>query len=364
MKAPFALAFHRPAALAAALVSVALAPALARADDTPAPSRVLPGGYVNNAFGLGDQSLVLVNRSSGANYGRSTLGLPLGRDGVRAGASISRLDYGYSIDTGRFAGRATIFGADLAWPLLQSPQGRFTATAGTEVKQFANLAGESSVDRHSIRLATLNLSGDFSDDLLGGGRLRFSLKHALGQLDLGNLNDRAADHAAGGPKREGGFQRSNGSVSRLQRLSAADTLTLTAAGQFASRNLDGAEKFAATGPNGVRAYAPWEPAADNAALLALELRHQFGDLFSGSLFHDRAQLRRDRDINAMTPTANSYRLAGSGLGLSMGKPSDMLVRLTGAWRHGENPARDPVTGFDADGRHNRPHIFVTLLRTF
>jgi len=342
---------------------------LAQADNSGAKAsgsnRVALGGYLNNALGVGDQAQLLINKSEGTRFGRAALALPLGHDGLRAGVNASRLDYGYTLSNSRYSGSATVYGANLAFPFVRALRDNLTASLDLDHKQFDNKVAGINLSSKSIRLATLTLSGDHLDDWFGGGLVQFSLAHAFGRLDLGgNAADAASDAIANGPHRNGDFQRTAWSLTRLQRLTSADTLVLTAAGQFANRNLDAAEKFVGTGPYGVRAYTSSEPGADDATLLGLELRHQFNDLVTVSAFHDRVQLRRDHLVNVASLTPNSYRLAGSGLGLSVGRASDVLVRVSVAWRNGDNPARNAGTGMDADGTRHNPRAFVSLIKTF
>ncbi|WP_085318055.1 ShlB/FhaC/HecB family hemolysin secretion/activation protein [Derxia lacustris] len=328
-------------------------------------ARASLGGYVNNALGQGEQLQLLVNKSAGTRFGRAAASLPLGSDGLRANVNASRLDYGYTLSGSRYTGSANVAGAGLSYPLLRGLRGNLSATLDHDRKRFDNAVAGIGLSDKTVRLTTFALAGDRLDDLLGGGLVQASVAFAFGRLDLaGNAGDLANDQVANGPGRNGSFSRVSWTLTRLQRITDADTLAINAAGQFSNRNLDASEKFVATGTYGVRAYTSSEPGADDATVVGLELRHQFGDLVTASVFHDRAQLRRDHVVNSASALPNSYRLAGSGLGLSVGRASDVLVRATLAWRNGDNPARSPATGLDADGTRRSPRFFVSLVKTF
>ncbi|WP_034412337.1 ShlB/FhaC/HecB family hemolysin secretion/activation protein [Derxia gummosa] len=323
------------------------------------------GLQVNSPFGLGEQLQLLGNKSSGTDYGRVQLGMPLGKDGLRASVNASRLNYGYTLSGNRYTGSASVLGASLGYPLLRSAGSNLTLQLDHDRKRFDNEVQAIAISNKDVRLTTLALYGDRLDEFMGGGMTQFSVSIASGTLDLGrNPGDLAADQFPGGPDRNGSFTRTNWSLTRLQRLTAADTLALIASGQIASRNLDASERLTVTGPYAVRAYTSSEPAADDGTLASIELRHQFADQLTATVFHDRAQARRDHEVNSATARPNAYRLAATGLGLALGKPGDLLLRATVAWRNGDNPTRNPATGLDADGTRRNPRLFLTLTKNF
>jgi hemolysin activation/secretion protein len=179
-----------------------------------------------------------------------------------------------------------------------------------------------------------------------------------------NATDLTADQAAGGPARQGRFQKWNWSLSRLQRISTTDALLITASGQFANRNLDSAEKFAASGPNAVRAYASTEASGDDGLLTSIEWRHQYANDLQTAVFYDTARISRDHTINTASLAPNGFSLSGVGFSVSWGKASDLLLRGVVAWRLGTNPIRSTTTGLDSDGVRRDPRVWLTALKTF
>lgn len=316
---------------------------------------------INSPSGRGDQIQLFTSKSSGSAYLSAGYSLPLGYDGWRSTVSASRLVYGYALSGSRYTGSASVAGASLSYPVLRSAAFNVTVNAGHELKDFDNAVAGVQLNDKEIALSSLTLAGDRLDRLYGGGLTQFSITLGIGQLDLaGNAGDLAAD--AAGPRRQGAFHKINWSLSRLQRITAADTLAIAFSGQQASRNLDAAEKFGATGVGGVRAYASSEPSADDGRLLTFEWRHQINEALTLAAYHDRARVQRDHRVNPGTLEPNRFSLAGSGFGVSWGSADSWLLRGGLAWRHGTNPSRNPVTGDDSDGTHRNPRIYVSLLK--
>lgn len=341
---------------------------LVQADNTGAKAsgevRATVGLNLNSPLGRGDQAQLLLNSSRDSHFGSLGYSAPIGYAGLRVGLNALALRYGYGLQGTRYSGDASGYGASLAYPLLRSERTNLNASLALDQKHFDNDVAGIPLNDKSLRSATLSLYGDRVDDVLGGGLVQYGLSWSEGRLDLsGNAADLAADQVANGPRRDGRYRKLGWSLSRLQRVTTADTLALIASGQFANRNLDSSEKFVATGAYGVRAYSSSEPAGDDASLLSVEWRHQFSDALTATVFHDRARIRRDHHQNTASLAPNRFSLAGSGLGVSWGRSSDAIVRATVAWRHGRNPAADPQ-GRDSDGTHRTPRVFVSVLKTF
>lgn len=326
--------------------------------------RATLGLYANSPLSIGDQLQLLLNKSRGSSFGNLLYGLPLGHDGLRLQANVLKLQYGYTLNGTRYTGSADALGLALQYPLWRTTTANANLGLSHERKGFDNLVAGIGLSDKTLRISTATFSGDRLDDWLGGGLLQYGVNWSEGRLDLaGNGSDLAADQLANGPRRHGHYRKVTASLNRLQRLTAADTLAVLGSAQWASRNLDSAEKFLATGPYAVRAYASSEPGADDGALLSIEWRRQLGEALTTTVFHDRAYLKRDHDVNVASLSPNGYHLAGSGVSVSYGRATDVQLRASVAWRHGSNPVHDPQ-GRDADGTRRNPRVFLSILKTF
>lgn len=319
----------------------------------------------NSPLGIGDQAQASVNSSGASTFGRAAYSLPLGFDGWRLGASISNLDYQYTLNGSKFGGDAQDYGLNLSYPIVRGNAFNLSVAAAYDWKDFRNAVRGIEINNKSISVTNLSLSGDSLDGLFGGGFNQFSLGYSSGRLDLSaNTADLAADQALGAPHRHGSFQKVTWSLARLQRLTMADSLALSLSGQQANRNMDSAEKFVAAGPSGVRAYASTEASGDNGTLLSVEWRHQYSESLQALAFYDTANVKVDHDANSASPAVNRFNLSGAGFGVNWGKASELAIRASVAWRLGNNPARNPVTGQDADNTKRDPRIWIAAVKTF
>ncbi|NTV11897.1 MAG: ShlB/FhaC/HecB family hemolysin secretion/activation protein, partial [Zoogloea sp.] len=280
-------------------------------------------------------------------------------------ANVSRLPYNYTLAAVQYTGDATVLGMNASYPIHRSNDSNVSLSAGFDHKNFRNSVQGIEINNKRVSVGMLTLSGDALDGVFGGGLTQYSFGVSNGRLDLGgNAADLASDQVANGPARQGSFGKFSWSLSRLQRLAAADTLAVLASGQVANANLDSSERFLATGPYAVRAYSSSEPSGDDGSILTVEWRHQLRETLSTAVFFDTARISRDHTPNIATQSPNGMSFSGAGLGVNYGKASDLAVRASVAWRIGNNPAANPVTGLDADGTHRDPRFWLTALKVF
>lgn len=327
--------------------------------------RLTGGVNINSPLGIGDQIQALGNVSEHAAYGRLAYSLPLGADGLRMGADFSRLPYRYTLSGTTYSGNARILGFNANYPIFRSNTKNLSVVFTLDRKDFNNSVQGIELNNKRIDIASMSLSGDSLDGFLGGGLIQYAISYTAGRLDLsGNASDLAADQIANGPDRNGHFGKLNWNLARLQRIGKNDSLAIIGSGQWAGRNLDTAEKFLATGPFGVRAYSTSEASGDNGVMMNVEWRHLFTEILTGLAFFDIAHIQRDKTVNSATLSPNSGNYSGAGIGVSYGKASDLLLRVSLAWRIGTNPFRNQATGQDADGTHRNPRVWISLLKTF
>ena len=328
-------------------------------------ARALVNLALNGPLARGEQWTLTTFASEGSKYARAGLSLPAGNDGLRASVQASGLHYGYSLNTVRYSGNANTVGGTLNYPVQRSAERNLNLQGSVERKSFKNLVAGIELSRKHIDLMTLGFNLDSLDDWAGGGVWIVSGQLAAGRLDLsGNAGDLAGDQLAGGPARNGRFAKVSGTVTRMQRLNAQQTLTVAASAQIASKNLDSAEKFQVSGPYAVRAYSVSEPSVDTGLLLAADWKYKFSDAWGVTVFHDQALGWRDERVNVATLQPNRLHLSGSGVELNWNAPGAVQVRAGLAQRHGVNPTRNPVTLADADGKRRETRALLSLSKYF
>lgn len=320
---------------------------------------------LNGPLAQGDQWTLGTFASEGSKYARAGLSLPLGNDGLRASVQASGLHYGYDLNTVRYSGNASTVGGTLNYPVQRSAERNLNVQGTVERKSFKNLVAGVQLSRKHVNLLTLGFNLDRLDDWAGGGVWIVAGQVVTGKLNLaGNAADLANDQIADGPRRNGSFSKISATVTRMQRLTAQQTLTVSASAQKSSKNLDSAEKFQISGPYAVRAYSVSEPSVDSGALLTADWKYKFSDAAALTVFHDQALGWRDDNANVATLQPNRIHLKGSGVALDWDAPGAVQVRMALAHRHGNNPTRNPVTLADADGTHRETRVLLSLSKYF
>ncbi|MCU0949569.1 MAG: hypothetical protein MUC68_00570 [Burkholderiaceae bacterium] len=296
-------------------------------------------------FGLGDSTIArgFVSNRGGLVTGSLATQVPLGGDGWRLGASLSRLKYqlGGSFSALGAVGRADTVGLDASYPLRRSVDHNVWLRAGVDFKRLHDellTLGESSRKRNQV--GELGLTSDLRDDW--GGISSLAATAAFGQL-----------RAPGRQTAE--WRKLTVQAAREQVLVGNTRLYLRALAQTTGRVLDSSEKLGLGGAGGVRAYAPGELSVDVGRLVTVELRHAI-DLLGGSvvasLFHDRASGSIDR--GSLLP-GNDATLSATGFGLQWnGSVAGAGIGLAAslAWRGSRVPTTDPSDP--------RPRLYLQL----
>jgi hemolysin activation/secretion protein len=294
-------------------------------------------------FGLGDHTTARAIVSDRGSLVSGSLGttVPVGGDGWKFGASLSRLRYQLAGDFRRLgaSGRADTLGLDASYPLRRTPDNNVYLRAGADLKQLQDdleILGESTAKRN--RTVEVGLGYDLRDGW--GGAATGSATATMGQL---RVNSGA----------ESEWRKLVVQWARQQSLPAGFSFYTRLSAQAAGRTLDSSEKLGLGGANAVRAYASGELSVDQGSLVALELRYAMdftGGNVVGSVFHDvgRGQIQR---AQAGLP-GNQREIHGAGFGLSW-TGAGYGVNASLAWRG----SRAPTT----DGSDPRPRFFVQFL---
>ena len=293
-------------------------------------------------FGWGDNTTargVASDRGSLVTGSLST-SVPVGGDGWKLGASLSRLKYQLAgtFSTLGAVGQADSLGLDASYPLRRTADNSVYVRAGVdhkrlrdEVQQLGNV--------NAKRNDTAEVGGSFDFRSGWGGLTAGSATATLGQLRTSGL--------ARQPWRKLGVQ-----MVHQQAVGRGFSLYGRLSGQTTGTPLDSSEKLGLTGPGAVRSYAAGEVSVDHGGLASLELRYALdflGGNVVGSLFHDYAGGQINR--STLSVAGNDPEVTGTGLGLNWAN-AGWGLNASLAWRG----ARVPTTG----GNESGPRLFLQL----
>ncbi len=300
-------------------------------------------------FGIGDNiDARLMSSFNGLQtLGRLSYEAPLGADGLRVGAGISRVGYelGAQFAALGATGTADVIDVSAGYPLLRSRTKTAFVRAALETKHLKDTTAAISLESDKrVNAASAGLTWEARDEVGGGGYVNAGITAYAGQLHLNNAITRLFDQdPLTGHHTEGSFGKLNLLGSRLQALFGRHNLYASFAGQWASKNLDPSEKLALGGERAVRAYPSGEVLVDIGWVGSIEWRYSAADDLVIALFHDVGQGDQSRDPN-ISDTQNKRTLRGTGLGVTWNAPYAITVRAAAAWRHGDAPKTD--TGND------------------
>lgn len=329
---------------------------------------------VDSPEGWGDQTSINIMRSEGVEYERLAYSLPLGYDGLRLGINASSMSYRviFPMSAGNPSyprGTAYTQGLSLTWPALRSANQNLYVQASWDHKHFVNeifnpdTANVNPLSNKQLRVASLSVNADRSDDWWGGGMTQWNLGMVSGQVDL-SANAQNLQTDAQGPNTAGRYGKLSMGISRLQRLTGSTSLWASLQGQRSNKNLDSSEKFTLGGAQGVRAYPSAEGSGDHGHLLTLEARQSLSAQWQGVLFYDFGSIKVNHEtyVGANGPT--QVDLQGAGASVSFTWPGYAVARLTWSRRLGDNPLAHVKTGLDSDGSLVVNRVWLNLTAFF
>jgi hemolysin activation/secretion protein len=296
--------------------------------DLSSPARV--GDAVSVRIAKGDPGL---------EYARASYQLPVGGQGLRAGAAYSAVRYrlGGSFAALAASGEAQTATGFLQYPFVRSRQHNLNGRVAYEQRDLQDRL-DTATDKIA-KLVTATLSGDAFDAVGGGGASAFSMGYTRGELNIETPLAKAIDDVTA--RTDGGYHKWNLSFVRLQTLTERFSAYVAFHGQKAGRNLDSSEKLILGGINGVRAYPQGEAPGDSGYLLNVELRYAFNvtalpGAWQTAVFLDTGEVRINE--NPFNAQPNRRRLSGGGLGIEWSQASNFSLRLAVAQRIGNQRA--------------------------
>jgi hemolysin activation/secretion protein len=306
----------------------------------------------NNPLSLGDQlSANAMHTDEPMALYRLGYVLPIGPWGTRIGLSYTDFHYqlGKDFVDLRAHGVGSIVGIAAFHPLIRTRAGNLILQVSYDDKSLNDRVESTATNEYrNITGMHVGFVGDLRDGLLGGGLNSFGVTLTEGNAMLKTPTALAVDQAATGRQTNGRFAKYNYEFRRLQKITDNASLLLAVQGQLASKNMMSAEKFSLGGSNGVRSYPAGEALGDSGRLFQAELRYIVPGfkLANGDVtltgFWDQGHVRLNKD-QLPTDNANERNLSGYGIGASLGKDSDFLLRATAAWRNEDERATSDTT---------------------
>jgi hemolysin activation/secretion protein len=317
--------------------------------------------------GLGDSLQLHVRSSTSAELydGGLNYSVPVGAQGLKLGAAITRVNYRlpdaiFTLDMRGSATASSVFGL---YPWVRSRSLNVFGLASYEYKRFVDRLDALSTSKSSSDLQ-LGALGDWRDSLMGGAVNTFDASWLQGHMKFGPIYSLAGLRSS--------YGKLNVAASRLQNIVPGHLQLYTRyKGQMSNTNLDPTERMTVGGGDGVRAFGPAEGAADDAHMLSAELRWLPTEAWFGRVarelafrtFCDWGHVRYAHDSGALYPLAqqvlgsdNRATLAAVGVGLTWDRPSDFTLRMDLAWRAQGRPFMEP--------RSQLPRANLALSKTF
>lgn len=297
---------------------------------------------LNSPLKIGDQlSLRALTSDQNLTYARIAYQFPVGGDGWRVGAAYSDLRYRLGKEFTGLKAHGTAINSSLfaVYPFIRSLTSNLSGALTWEHKKLNDRTDAPvTTSNKRVQLANFGLAGSHQDALGGAGITAFDLSFVTGKLSMDAVS-LAADTASA--QSNGSFTRLAYSVSRLQRLSDTNMLSVVLSGQQASKNLNSSEKFILGGANAVRAYPQGEGNGDEGWVANLELRHNFAQSVQGVLFYDAGSV--DINRNPFAAGANTRNISGAGIGANA-HFAGVQIKTYLAWRtSGGQPTSEPAT---------------------
>lgn len=325
----------------------------------------------NNPRKVADRFSVNILSSEGSKYGRLGYTVPVGAAGWRLGGNVSAMQYQLVKDFASLNAQGPSFstGLELSGPLLREAQRQWQFTWAVDDKRYRNDAAGEMVSKYQSQTSTWGLNYSNADPL-GSWQHRSGAEWAWGYLDLSESTPSHITKDAQTVQTAGPFQRLR--LNHFQRLGLGPSTSLTAQlqGQWANKNLDGAEKFYLGGAQGVRAYPSNEAGGSQAVLTSFELQQQWpvgNNRLTLAGFFDWGEVLINKNNDYINANSlNRYDLKGAGLwmGSSFNTGHGQAdVKLTWARRIGSNPGAN-LAGLDQDGSLSLDRYWLNMNYAF
>ena len=311
---------------------------------------------INNPFGLGDQaSFRGLTSGHGLTYGRASYEAQFGK--ARIGVAYAALEYhlGKEFAPLQAHGTAQIASIFANYPFIRSRNTNLYGLVGFDVRDYEDKIDSTvpqTVTNKTANVLMLGLYGNHRDGLGAGGVSTFSLTWSAGDLDIRTPAALATDAATA--QTNGNYGKIAFSAARLQNVSDNFSLYGAINGQFASKNLDIAEKMGLGGPYAVRAYPVGEGYGDEGFVVNLEARlrlAKFSQSVPGEVhlvgFVDAGSVTLNKNPWPAVTGPNHRSLSGAGIGLTWAEFNNFSLSAYYAFKLSNS---DATSAPDKNGR--------------
>jgi hemolysin activation/secretion protein len=268
-------------------------------------------------FQAGDAlDVSVMSAGSALNYASLAYSTVLANAGTHAGVSYSALHYalGGALAASATQGDAQVTQIWVRRSVVRGDAAHLAIQLQYERAQLSDRVGIDIDKKRHIDKVSASLSGDSHDGRWFGADHRWSLglTHGLVSDDAGGIPISAVVDLPVS------FTKVNGHFSRLQNLSARDSLYAAMNLQWASHNLESSEKMTVGGASTVRAANASALSGDLGVLVNVEFRHMLAPAWlRGNLqltaFWDYAQVQLNQ--TALGLDQNRAQIDGMGMGL-------------------------------------------------
>lgn len=286
----------------------------------------------------------LTSERAGLVSGRLGYGRLLTPAGLRGELALSRASYSLgsiysSLDA---VGHADSVSGQLTYPLVLTGTHRLTASWGGA---YTDLVDEIRSTGTRLPKSVAAVTGGLEYAGIGpGSATQAGALLTIGSLDLRDESARAADAAGAGS--HGTFSKLGLHVEHRRMLPQEIQLDMRLRAQttLSGKSLDGSQKMAVSGADGVAAYAPGELLGDSGAVVRFALSRSFrlNDAVSiaPSIFLDEG---RARNRYAMAGIARERSLGDAGLGIAARYRTATLSLQWITRTHGGEGLSEPVS---------------------
>lgn len=291
---------------------------------------------LNNLSGMGDQLVGRLQHSSGngVNTGQISYQRPLGYNGLKLGAQVSKTSYETGASVPGLEGNGVTWNVNTSYPLVRSRGANLNLNGAFEYRDITDKLFGTSFDK-SLNILMFGVDGDVTDTWRGGGVTSYAINFNLGEV--GN-NSPGAVH--------GGYNKLSWDIQRRQFLNEKQSLLGKIRGQMPSKNLDGSEQLSLGGPNGVRGYPVGYSPSDTAMIASAEWQYAMGEVGQGFSLVPSAFIDYSFSRDSKSPKAgNSQNLWSLGVGVMAYRPGKAQISLMLARRGAFD---DPLNTEDND----------------